>query len=169
MSQPIPKPNEEVFPNPLSRAIALATITKMADIHESVITGARLFHSQVFTLLSANPEAFVEFHTKFNEESLSNRFVENIDYAISLMEGFNNKVVNGGLNRYDYDLFMMNYFIAAQGAISLTRESFDLVVNNFVIQIDNALPEDIRQEFVQILNDTETEITTLVQIYGALD
>lgn len=169
MNQSIPHPNEGVFPDPLSRAIAIATITKMTENHESVITGSRLFHTEVFSILSQNPASFVEFHAKFNEESLANRFVENIDYAISLLDGLTDKSNNCGLNRYDYDLFMMNYFIAAQGAISLTRESFDLVVNNFVIEIDSSLPEDIRQEFVQILNDIETEITTLVQIYGGLN
>lgn len=169
MSQSIPQPNEEVFPDPMSRAIGIATITKMTEIHETVITGSRLFHSQVFTILSQNPASFVEFHTKFNEESLSNRFVENIDYAISLLDGFTNKSENDGLNRYDYDLFMMNYFITTQEAISLIRETFNLVVNNFVIEIDSFIPEDVRQDFVEILNDTENEVQNLVQVYGILN
>lgn len=169
MTNSIPLPSDDIFPDDFSRAIAVNTIVSLKTIHESILEGANLFHQAIIRSIVDDPAAFVKYIDLYNEEDFANRYTSNIDYSILISENFVSKSKNNEVNRYEYDLLVLELYSVAIDAMNVTKSCVEMVIDNFVFENDNYIIESDIDAFGKIIDDCETAAVSFAKVYGGLN
>ena len=157
-----------IFPKATDQIMVVATINGLVQVHETISEGGILYTRFTQEILIGKGEGYA-FSIKMDEEQIVERMDDNFRNQIELRENFANNLENGKLNRYDFDLFVMELFSNILALDTVIHSVIDIVSNNFAIEVDSIIDENDTKDFIQILADNVAMAKGIVKVYGGLD